>query len=218
MYIDLSLPIQPHWRYAFQHNLVSSFEKGDQWQISEFKMKSHWFSHIDFPRHTGLAFPDSESFPLDHYNGMASVLMITSPTMVNHAITAEELEKAKKGRSLEKILLIRSDWGVMTSWETHEFWSMAPYLTDEAIEWIAAQNPKTVAFDFPQDYSIRLLQDRKVSPEEQKTHIILLRQNILLVEYLANFNAIKQETCEFICLPLRIPHIDGCPVRAVAKI
>jgi kynurenine formamidase len=198
--------------------MISSFEKGDAWQVTEFKMKSHWFSHIDFPRHTGLAYPDSEQFPLEYYNGMASVLYIQKQKIAMHAITREDLEKAATGKTLHSILLIRTDWGLETSWKTKEFWDSAPYLTDDAIYWIKEQNPNAVAFDFPQDYTIRLLQLRAVTPEEQKTHTILLRDNILLIEYLTNFHAIGSDECEFICLPLNFKHIDGCPVRAVARI
>ena len=218
MFVDLSLPIQPHWRYGFKSHHVSYFEKGDAWQITEFSMKSHWFSHIDFPRHTGLEYPDSEAFPLEAYNGKASVIHVQKKTIADYAITADDLQLASKGRSLEKILLIRSDWGVETSWETKDFWNHAPYLTDDAIYWILEQDPTAVAFDFPQDYAIRLLQERPVSPEEQKTHTILLQKNILLIEYLTNFNAITSDTCEFFCLPLNLKHVDGSPVRAMARV
>jgi len=218
MLVDLSLPIQSHWRYGFQSETVSSFDKGDKWQITEFKMKSHWFSHIDFPRHTGAEYPDSENFPLDYYNGMATVLTVKKPSMANYEITAMDLEAASKGLELHPILLIRSDWARETSWETKEFWNDSPYLSEDAIYWIKDKKPTAVAFDFPQDYSIRLLQQRPVGPEEQKTHVILLRENILLIEYLTNFHLIGKDTCEFYCLPLKLQHIDGCPVRAIAKV
>lgn len=217
MLIDLSFPIQPHWRYGFKSKQVSSFQNGDAWQITEFLMRSHWFSHIDFPRHTGLEYPDSEAFSLEAYNGKASVINVNREQIANYGITAADLQLASNGRKLEKILLIRSDWGLETSWETKEFWSNSPYLTDDAIYWILDQQPTAVGFDFPQDYSIRLLQERPVSPEEQKTHTILLRNNILLIEYLTNFHSIKGDSCEFFCLPLNLKHVDGCPVRVVVR-
>ncbi len=221
MLIDLSLPIiENHWRYSkFHREEASSFSRGDQWQVTQFNLTSHWFSHIDFPRHTGLEYPDSECFPLDYYNGKASVInLVRKEGCANYQFTAEDLEKATSGQTLEKIFLIRSDWGLETSWLTREFWNDAPYMSEEALEWILEKKPNCVAFDFPQDYSIRLLQTRPVSPEEQPSHTILLRNNILLVEYVANFNAIGQDTCEFMCLPLKLENIDGSPVRAVARI
>lgn len=81
MFIDLCVPIEEHWRYPFKRTLAASFDKGDKWQITEFTMKSHWFSHMDFPRHTGAKYPDSEAFPLEAYNGMASVIDVSRPLL-----------------------------------------------------------------------------------------------------------------------------------------
>ncbi|MDC7246140.1 MAG: cyclase family protein [Sphaerochaetaceae bacterium] len=221
MLIDLSLPIiENHWRYSkFHREEASSFSKGDSWQITQFNMASHWFSHIDFPRHTGAEYPDSECFPLDYYNGEASEIDLTRKEgCSNYGYTSDDLERAVKGQSLKKIFLIRSDWALQTSWLSRDFWDESPYMEDDALQWILDRKPNCVAFDFPQDYSIRLLSKRPVAPEEQKSHTLLLRNNILLVEYVTNFNAIGQDTCEFMCLPLKLENIDGSPVRAVAKI
>jgi arylformamidase len=221
VYIDLSWPIiENHWRYPkFHREEISSFERGDLWQITGFNLASHWFSHIDFPRHTGAEFPDSTAFPLSYFNGKAQVVNLVLPQgCADHAYTAEEIEKAVNAGPRAKILLLRTDWGVQMDWKSEDFWDHAPYITPEGLSYIASIYPQTVAFDFPQDYAIRLLKERKVGPEEQPSHTILLRNNILLVEYLANFDKIGSDSCEFICMPLHLEHMDGCPVRAVAKV
>jgi len=219
MFVDLSVPIEEHWRYPFKRELVSSFEKGDKWQVSGFYMKSHWFSHIDFPRHTGAEYPDSEDFSLENYNGMASVIDVYSPGMVNRAITADILKNAVGERKLHNIILIRSRWNTECEWKTKEFWTKAPYLTEDAFGYLAELSPTAIGFDFPQDYTIRELIDRPVGPEEQLSHIILLRErNILLIEYVTNFDKIPGDECELFCLPLKIAHVDGCPVRCVARV
>ena len=41
--------------------------------------------------------------------------------------------------------------------ETPEFWTEAPYMSRDAAEWLLERAPRAVAFDFPQDYTIRLL-------------------------------------------------------------
>ena len=220
MLVDLCFPIQEHWRYSkFHREMLSSKEKGDFWEITGFTMGSHWFSHMDFPRHTGPEYPDSEAFPLEAYNGKASVIDLTRPDLKNHGFTVEDMEKATEGRKLQKILLLRSDWEKQSDWNTTDFWDNAPFMTPEALEWIVAKKPTCVAFDFPQDYTIREGRFRKVTPDDQPSHTILLRNNnILLVEYVHNFDKIGADECEFICLPLKLPHIDGGPVRAVAKV
>jgi kynurenine formamidase len=220
MIIDLCYPIQEHWRYGkFKREELSSFARGDQWQITGFTMGSHWFSHMDFPRHTGAEYPDSEAFPLDAYNGKASIINLTRPDgCKNYGFTKEDMERATAGRNLESIWLLRSDWGLQSDWNTRNFWNDAPSMTTEALEWIAERRPSCVVFDFPQDYAIRELQFRKVGPDEQPSHTILLRRNILMVEYVTNFDKIGKDSCDFYCLPLKLPHIDGCPVRAIAVV
>ena len=219
-YIDLTWPIEEHWRYPlFKRGLLSSFEDGKLWQITEFTLGSHWFSHIDFPLHTGAGLADSNCYPLEHYNGMASVVDLrTGESLRNHAFTKEEIQKATEGRKMEKIWLLRSDWDKEVSHMTKEFWLDAPYLSDDAIDYLATLGLNAIAFDFPQDYAIRPIFDHPVSPEEQRTHVELLRKGTLLIEYVWNFDQIGQDTCEIICMPLRLEHIDGCPVRLVAKV
>lgn len=220
MLIDLSFPIQEHWRYSkFHREMLNSKEKGDCWEITGFTMGSHWFSHIDFPSHTGPEYPDSEEFPLESYNGRASVINLVRDNLRNYGFTVEDFEKATAGKTLQPILLLRTDWEKQSDWNTTDFWDNAPYMTSEALEWIAERKPTCVAFDFPQDYTIREGRFRKVTPDDQPSHTILLRNNnILLVEYVHNFDKIGADECDFICLPLKLPHIDGGPVRAVAKV
>lgn len=221
MLIDLTWNIEEHWRYSkFKREMIQSFDKGDLWQVTGFNMGSHWFSHMDFPRHTGPDYPSSDDFPLEHYNGMASVIDISrSSSIANYGFNKSDLEKAvKKHAKLHDIWLLRSNWELECSHMTREFWLNAPYLTEDAILYLKDQGIKTIAFDFPQDYSIRLLVNRPVGPDEQLTHIHLLRNNILLIEYVGNFDKIPTQECEFICLPLKFKNIDGAPVRAVAKV
>ncbi len=219
-YIDLTWPIEEHWRYPhFERGLISSFDDGKLWQITKFTLGSHWFSHIDFPLHTGKGLNNSSFYPLEHYNGMASVVDLrTGSSLKNHPFTKDELIKAIGSRKLEKIVLLRSDWDKEVSHMTREFWLDAPYLAEDAIDYLATLGLSAIAFDFPQDYAIRPIFDHPVSPDEQKTHTALLRKGTLLIEYVWNFDQIGQDTCEIICMPLRLEHIDGCPIRFVAKV
>jgi len=219
MLIDLCVPIAEHWRYPFKRYLASAFENGAKWQITEFVMRSHWFSHMDFPRHTGAQYPDSEEFPLEAYNGPASLIDVSRTEGVkDYGFTAEDVKRAVGERKLNKILLIRSKWNLECDWNTKDFWVHAPYLTEEAYNYLNTLGLTAVGFDFPQDYTIRELIFRPVPPEEQLSHAILLRNNVLLLEYLTNFDKIPVDDFELYCLPLKLQHIDGCPVRCIAKV
>ncbi|MDX1540393.1 MAG: hypothetical protein R3349_03210, partial [Geminicoccaceae bacterium] len=83
--------------------------------------------------------------------------------------------------------------------------------------WLLAQGVRAAAFDFPQDQPIRGLLDGKRAPlEEHVTHDVLLRNGVILIEYLANTQAIRQPRVWFCCLPLKVPEADGAPARVIA--
>ena len=77
---------------------------------------------------------------------------------------------------------------------------------------------RAVAFDFPQDHPIRGLLDGKRAPlEEHVTHDVLLRNGVILIEYLANTQAIRQPRVWFCCLPSTfvMDHFDFFGLRQV---
>ena len=70
------------------------------------------------------------------------------------------------------IVLLRTGWDTVESVKTPEFWTNAPYMTEEASRWFLQRSIKAIAFDFPQDYCIRhyVLGDRKPALDENTTH------------------------------------------------
>ena len=112
---------------------------------------------------------------------------------------------------------MRSCWEQQRSPRTEQFWTDAPYLTREAAAWLLERRPSAVAFDFPQDYPIRLLLKGEVRPvEENVTHDLLLRNGVILIEYLSNTAALMAPRVLFCCLPLKVPAADGAPARVIA--
>ena len=73
------------------------------------------------------------------------------------------------------------------------------------------------AFDFPLDYTIRLLLDGVVAPrDEHVTHVVLLAAGVTLIEYLVNTSALAGPRTFLCAAPLKIPTADGAPARAFA--
>jgi arylformamidase len=80
-----------------------------------------------------------------------------------------------------------------------------------------ARKPTAVAFDFPQDYPIRLLLDGHIAPTaEHVTHDVLLRAGVTLIEYLVNTSALRGPRTLLCAAPLKIPGADGAPARVFA--
>ncbi|MEM7043081.1 MAG: cyclase family protein [Pseudomonadota bacterium] len=214
--IDLTMPIADHFRWPVERRLVADHARGDLFQVTWQGFAVHGFTHIDSPRHY---FPDgktTDDIGLEATVGPAAVIDL-SPIAPMTAIDAARLETAGGHVRADEIILFRTGWCEQRSATAPEFWLDAPFLERSAAEWLLARSPRAVAFDFPQDYCIRLLLAGEARPiEEHVSHDVLLRNDVVLIEYLTNTLAITTSRVHFCCLPLKLPASDGAPARVVA--
>jgi len=135
----------------------------------------------------------------------------------NIPIDAARLDQADPGGADGEMLLLSAAWDEKRNNTTAAFWKDAPWLTRDAAEWLLARKPTAVAFDFPQDYPIRLLLDGVIAPTgEHVTHDVLLRAGVTLIEYLVNTSALKRPRTFLCAAPLKIAGADGAPARVFA--
>ncbi|CAN1498975.1 COG1878 Kynurenine formamidase [Rhabdaerophilaceae bacterium] len=214
--IDLSMPIVPHFRWETEIPIKGDIKAGDQFRISRLHGPCHGFSHVDAKAHIVANAPTIESTPLDQVVGAARVLDLRD-IKPNEEIGPERLAKADPGGPENDILILSTGWDRQRDFRTREFWLDSPYVNREAAQWLADCKPRALAFDFPQDYPIRLLLDGiKVPFEQHVTHDICLRQGVTLVEYLVGTAEIRERRVFFSAAPLKIPGADGAPSRIYA--
>ena len=115
-----------------------------------------------------------------------------------------------------KFLIIKTCWEQKTDWKTTDYWDNAPYMTDEAAMFIRDLKPNVVGFDFPQDYDIRKL--RFVDEHEcfLTTHEYILKNDILMIEYLTNMWNVDKKVVDIVALPTALKDADGGQIRVVA--
>lgn len=214
--IDLSMPITPHFRWRTQVSVTGDIAKGDQFRVSRLDATCHGFTHVDAQAHILADASTIEATPLDRVVGPCRVLRLQG-VAPQEEIGPDRLAAADPGGAEGEILLLASGWDGQRDGATPEFWRHAPWLNRAAAEWLAARKPSAVAFDFPQDYPIRLLLDRIEVPFEQHvTHDVLLRGGVTLVEYLVNTAGLREARCLLCAAPLKIPGADGAPARVHA--
>jgi arylformamidase len=214
--IDLSLPIEDHFRWPVERRVRGDHDRGDVFQATWLGWTVHGFTHMDSPRHCVPGGPTTDAIPLEQTVGAAAVIDLV-PIRPNEAISAARLAPAAGHVVAGDIVVMRSCWEQQRSPRTPEFWSEAPYMTREAANWLLARRPRAVAFDFPQDYPIRLLLQGERRPlAENVTHDVLLRNGVVLIEYLANTVALTEARTFLCCLPLKVPASDGAPARVIA--
>ncbi|MEO1017770.1 MAG: cyclase family protein [Pseudomonadota bacterium] len=216
--IDLSTPIKSdHFRWAVERKHAKSFEAGDGIQITWMGWPVHGFTHMDSGRHFSKDAYTTDDISLEQTVGEAAVVDISAvgaDAPVTEAAIAEAGGHVRDG----DIVLLRAGWDRVESIDTPEFWTRAPYMTADACRWLYARNIKAIAYDFPQDHCIRdmVTGARQPAFEENTTHIELLLKGVIMFEYLCNMTALTKNRVEFIGLPLKVPHADGAPARAIA--
>jgi kynurenine formamidase len=214
--IDLSMPIAPHFRWRTQLSVTGDIKAGDQFRVSRLDAACHGFSHVDAQAHILADAPTIESTPLDRVVGACRILNLHD-VEPDTAIGPDRLAAADPGGAEGEILLLSAAWSTRRDWNTPAFWRDAPWLTRESTEWLAARRPSAIAFDFPQDYPIRLLLDGITVPFDQHvTHDICLRAGITLIEYLVNTATLTGPRTFLCAAPLLVPGADGAPARVFA--
>ncbi len=156
--------------------------------------------------------------PLEATIGEAAIIDI-SDVAPNEEITAERL--AERGGDVRPgdIVLIKTRWDEKHSLDTPEFWTESPYLSRGACEWLLSTGLKAMSPDFPQDYPIHGLLKGEVAPiEDFVSHDVLLRNGVILIEYVDNFGALTGDRTFIYALPLCLPDSDGSPARVIAVV
>jgi arylformamidase len=217
MIVDLSMAIQPHWRWKIVRDCPFSHEKGDGIQATVLSLPMHAFTHVDTPLHI---LPDQitiHQVDLVNLAGPAAVLDFTG-IGPNQPITVESMRQ--KGHVIRKgdIVLLKTGWDLQRDWRTREFWKDAPYVEEKAAAWLAEQEIRAVGFDFPQDFSIRDIPERHPPLEELTTHHLILRKGIYLIEYLCNLHRVHADRVQVYALPLKVLGAEGAPARVIAVV
>ncbi|SDS84900.1 cyclase family protein [Microlunatus soli] len=217
--IDLSMPIEPHWRFAPTIDYTEQQTAGCAFHSTRFTMGAHAFTHVDAPWHV-----DPDGIPLgpDHLEQLwgPAVIVDVSGLGADQPISEAALRAAAPEITPGDIVIIRSRHEDRHPTTSAEYWTRAPWMTAEAVRWLATAKIAAVGFDFPQDRGIRAPYDTDWQPAELDDdwpcHRLLLHNGIPQIEYLAGLGAISLDRCLFFAVPLRFAHSDGSPIRAFA--
>lgn len=214
--IDLTMPIEEHFRWQVEQSQSGDLASGDRFQITRLDLSVHAFTHIDSPRHILAEGPTTDDISLDLVVGDCAVVDLRD-VGPNSPVKVERLASAARHLRRGDIVVLKTAWEQRYSPKTPEFWTEAPYMTRQASEWLLERGIKAIAFDFPQDYPIRLLLRGETAPlDEFVTHDVLLRNGVVLVEYLCNTVELTKPRTFLSALPLKIQNSDGAPARVIA--
>ncbi|HJM50961.1 MAG TPA: cyclase family protein [Alphaproteobacteria bacterium] len=214
--VDLSVAIEDHLRWPVDRKLLASHDEGSNFQVTYVGGAVHGFTHMDAPIHFVAGGATSSEVALEKTVGEAAMVDLR-PIAENTEITTEALA-ARAGHVGEgDIVLLKTCWDEQREFHTPEFWTTAPYLSRGACEWLLERGIRALGVDFPQDYPIRGLLSGEMAPtSEYVSHDVLLRNGVILIEYLCNMGALEQDRVMLVALPLKLPESDGAPSRVIA--
>lgn len=180
---------------------VSTFEK-DGYSVLEMKTITHNGTHIDAPYHMVQGGKTLDSYPLDRFMGKAVVIDCSK----EKDISLSFLKKHKTEISKADFVLFYSGWS--KKWNKRSYFGAYPVLTEEAVKWLAEFKLKAIGFDY--------ISIDPVASTDMKLHKLILTKDICIIENLNDLDKIPAGMLDFYCVPLKIEHADGSPVRAFA--
>ena len=165
-------------------------------------------THVDAPFHIDDTLPTLDDLPLERFVGAAVV--VDARGLPPRSPIGPSLFEGRLSPGV--IVLVATGWSA--HWGT-EAYLAHPFLTPEAAELLVASGVRTVGVD--------ALSVDPTPAEDFPAHRILCGAHAVIAENLTGLAALLDaqragEPIEASLLPIRLPHADGAPVRAVARI
>jgi arylformamidase len=185
------------------------------------QMTVHTGAHVDVPLHSIQEGKTIDQYKIEHYTGEGVVLDLTSKGP-GEEITRQDLESFTQEIKEDDFVMLCTNWSRKRGYNS-EYLYKWPFPNLEACSFLIEKKIKAVGTE---GLSIAGWTDHvpvqgpvtKLSSAD--IHNSLLREDILIVEGLANLSDIledkKSARAYFICAPLNLVGAEGSPCRALA--
>jgi len=173
-------------------------------ETRKISLGTHTGTHVDAPLHFVKNGKTIDKIPLSKLVGSISIINF-SHLKKNQPVTKEMLKKIK----ITKKMVFNFGWSRFFG--NKKFYHNYPYFTKDAVKFLVSKKIELLGYDTPSPDNS---QDKLGSKEDSPIHKILLKKNIVLVEYLANLDKLTNYNGWKIAVsPLRIKDADGSPAR-----
>jgi arylformamidase len=185
------------------------------WQVSSVNQGLHTGAHIDSPLHVFKDGITTAEISLDQVIGEAITIDL-SFVEANHKITIDDLKRGgadqvRKG----DIALLRTGWTDKMYGKWPDYFTQSPFFPPESAEWLVAKDPKSIGFDFFEEYCARL---PDFTSEDFPMHRVVLGAGIVIMEGITNLGALPRQRVPFYAPFYKIEGTEGAPARFFARI
>jgi len=204
--IDLSHPME-HGQQTFPMDpKLSIVSHGDtttlKYNITQIVMSSHQGTHLDAMYHFLDDGKTLDQMPLDWFYGPTHVLRITKNA--KEEITEDDFKPYEHLLTEGAKIIYETGWH--KNFGADNFFTEFPTLTLDTSKYLASKKIRMLGMDTPTP-----------STEWYEVHHVLLNEEIVIVEALANLDQAPDEIT-FMGFPLNFKGRDGSPIRAVAMV
>ena len=203
--VDLSLTIRAGMRGVDFETRTTIADQGYNTRLLH--LYSHATTHMDAPLHFVDNGQTIDQLDLDKCVGPAWVADL-GEVLPRALITVADLGDLADRIGPGDRLLLGTGWSQRA--EQPEYRDELPRVSLELARWLADRRIALIGVEPP---SVADVDDRE---ELIAVHRFLLEAGVVIVEGLANLDALTRERVTFIALPLKIDGGDGTPVRAIA--
>ena len=190
-----------HNEYGFMETLISFY--------------SHTGTHIDAPAHLYADGSTLDKYHIEQFVGKALIIDCRF-LKKGEKITLSLIEE--KGNSLNEVEFILFLTGNDKLWESPEYFSNFPILSDDVVKWINGRKLKGIGIDAPSFDPVTVDELEQASNDLHNHRAILKTGNTILLENLCNLEQVGSEPFILCALPLKTVNADGAPARVVALI
>jgi kynurenine formamidase len=211
--VDLSIPIDrdtpvypgdPEPRFCLAHTIANH-----GFNVSRMEMASHCGTHCDAPFHFVEDGARIDELPLEMFIGRGVVIDVRG-LGPHQPIELQALEPYRHTLRPGVIAMLYTGWSARLNTNTY---FDHPYLSEAACRWLLDHGVRTIGIDAMNiDETTDAAIDRAAFP----CHREICTAGGVIIENLANLDAIDFEDPLISVLPLRFIGGDGAPARAVA--
>jgi arylformamidase len=185
------------------------------WQVSSVNQGLHTGAHIDSPLHVFKDGITTAEIDLDQVIGEAITIDL-SFVDANHKITIDDLkrggaDKVRKG----DIVLLHTNWTDKMYGKWPDYFTQSPFFPPESAEWLVAKDPKSIGFDFFEEYCARL---PDFTSEDFPMHRVILGAGIVIMEGITNLGTLPRRRVPFYAPFYKIEGTEGAPARFFAQV
>lgn len=165
----------------------------------------HTGTHLDSMRHCMPDGMDTASLALDHCIGAATIVDLRAKGRKGAQFQPEDFASfASRIRETRKVL-VKTGWA--RTWGSPEYHDAFPGFSREAASYLVGLGIHLVGVE----------QASVHATDHLEVHRIFFQKNVIIVEGLANLEAVPSDRVEFFAAPLRFQEADGSPVRAFCR-